>query len=170
MGEGIDAVLSERGGTHGAFKDNAAGAQRIKDILRDGENWRRMSDVQRESLDMIAHKIARILSGNPFYRDHWVDIAGYAKLAALTLADSVNITIARCYATNSIISFCEGRKNYLNMPNEIKVPLVRIILALGHISAYDCRNRFLWSEIGESANQALNFCEKIPDEQSFSIR
>lgn len=31
---------------------------------------------------MIAHKIGRILNGDPNYRDSWDDIAGYAKLAA----------------------------------------------------------------------------------------
>jgi hypothetical protein len=36
---------------------------------------------QREALDYIAGKLARILSGQPGYADHWDDIAGYAKLA-----------------------------------------------------------------------------------------
>ena len=31
---------------------------------------------------MIACKIARILSGDPNWRDHWDDIAGYATLVA----------------------------------------------------------------------------------------
>ena len=29
---------------------------------------------------MIAHKIGRILAGNPDFKDHWDDIAGYAVL------------------------------------------------------------------------------------------
>ena len=33
-----------------------------------------------EALEMIAHKIARILSGDADYADNWVDIAGYAQL------------------------------------------------------------------------------------------
>ena len=31
---------------------------------------------------MIAHKIGRILNGDPNYADSWVDIAGYAQLVA----------------------------------------------------------------------------------------
>jgi hypothetical protein len=31
---------------------------------------------------MIAHKIGRIVNGDPRYADSWVDIAGYAKLVA----------------------------------------------------------------------------------------
>jgi hypothetical protein len=34
----------------------------------------------RESLDMIFHKIARVLHGDPMYKDNWVDIVGYAQL------------------------------------------------------------------------------------------
>jgi hypothetical protein len=36
--------------------------------------------MQREALDMILHKIARIVNGNPNETDHWHDIAGYATL------------------------------------------------------------------------------------------
>ncbi len=35
---------------------------------------------------MIAHKIGRIVSGNPNVQDHWDDIAGYAKLASNEIA------------------------------------------------------------------------------------
>ena len=34
----------------------------------------------RESLEMIEHKIARIISGNAYEPDHWLDIMGYAAL------------------------------------------------------------------------------------------
>lgn len=33
-------------------------------------------------LEMIAHKVGRILAGNPHFEDHWADIAGYARLSA----------------------------------------------------------------------------------------
>jgi hypothetical protein len=35
-----------------------------------------------ETLDMIAHKIGRIIAGNAAEPDHWRDIAGYAQLVA----------------------------------------------------------------------------------------
>ena len=41
-----------------------------------------LSPDQREALEMIAHKIARILNGDPDYADSWHDIAGYAQLVA----------------------------------------------------------------------------------------
>jgi hypothetical protein len=40
------------------------------------------ADDQWEALEMIVHKIGRIVNGNPDVTDHWVDIAGYATLIA----------------------------------------------------------------------------------------
>jgi hypothetical protein len=42
--------------------------------------YTKLSADQRESLDMIQHKIGRILCGDPDYADSWHDIAGYAML------------------------------------------------------------------------------------------
>jgi len=39
-----------------------------------------LNDVQKEALEMILHKVARIVSGNPNHADHWHDIGGYSKL------------------------------------------------------------------------------------------
>lgn len=77
----IDQVLQERGTRYGEFAGHAVIAQDIKRQLRVG-NWRDLSPDKKEALDMIAHKIARILNGDPNYADSWVDIAGYAKLVA----------------------------------------------------------------------------------------
>jgi hypothetical protein len=33
-------------------------------------------------MEMICHKMARIMNGDPNYSDSWHDIAGYAKLVA----------------------------------------------------------------------------------------
>jgi hypothetical protein len=37
--------------------------------------------VEREALDQIAVKLARICAGDPACADHWRDLAGYAWLA-----------------------------------------------------------------------------------------
>jgi hypothetical protein len=73
-------LLLERGKTHGKFEDHAFITQRLKDVLYAGKA--KLNDCQKESLDMIVHKIGRITSGDPDFRDHWDDIAGYAKLVA----------------------------------------------------------------------------------------
>ena len=49
-------------------------------LVNEGRGWDALTARQAEALEMIAHKIARILNGNPNYADHWADIAGYATL------------------------------------------------------------------------------------------
>jgi hypothetical protein len=80
----IDQTLNERGARYGTFTGHAEIAQRLKAVMRVYEAKRGcdLDPDQREALEMIAHKIARILNGDPNYADSWVDIAGYAKLVA----------------------------------------------------------------------------------------
>lgn len=79
--ETIQETLKDRGKVHGNFVDNANIAQYIKDRYRSIDtNWDTMSNSMQEALDMIGHKIARILAGDPTHVDHWHDIAGYATL------------------------------------------------------------------------------------------
>jgi hypothetical protein len=73
-------LLYERKKTHGDYYRTAGTAQELKDVMRRGVNWKTLDDTQREALEMIATKIARVLSGNPHEADHWRDIAGYATL------------------------------------------------------------------------------------------
>lgn len=77
-----EAILAERGSTHGDFTANAHIMQLLKITLRNHSGWEDLSLDKKEGLEMIAHKIGRILCGNPDFRDHWDDIAGYAKLCA----------------------------------------------------------------------------------------
>lgn len=81
----VKEILQERGKTHGNFIYNSMVSQSMKIMFRDQPNWFGLSASQREALDMIAHKIGRILAGNPNFKDHWDDIAGYAQLIAKTL-------------------------------------------------------------------------------------
>jgi hypothetical protein len=80
-------ILGERAKTHGAFDLNAQISQDFKQYMYSKGNPPPLA-VHREALDMIFMKISRILSGNPDYRDHWDDIAGYAKLASLACPTS----------------------------------------------------------------------------------
>lgn len=74
-------LLNERAKTHGAFGTNAYYSQTMKELFRES-SWKSIPQVQRESLDAIALKLSRILSGSADFKDHWDDIAGYATLAA----------------------------------------------------------------------------------------
>jgi hypothetical protein len=76
-----DPLLVERQKTHGDFKLNAEISQGIKSWF-DMPQTSKLSKVHREALDMIALKLSRILSGQANFKDHWDDIAGYAKLGS----------------------------------------------------------------------------------------
>lgn len=80
----INEILDERGKRYGAFVGHAEIAQQLKGVIRVFEANRGcdLTFDQREALDMIVHKIARILNGDPNYADSWIDIAGYSQLVA----------------------------------------------------------------------------------------
>ena len=77
----VEDILEQRGKIYGDYAEVAGGAQAIKRVLRFGASYEHLTNKERESLDMIANKLARIVNGVQ-HRDSWVDVAGYAMLAA----------------------------------------------------------------------------------------
>jgi hypothetical protein len=75
-----EELIKERQNTHGDFRSNANISQMLKFVFRTQPSY--MNDRQKEALDMIALKLSRILSGHANFKDHWDDIAGYAKLGS----------------------------------------------------------------------------------------
>lgn len=79
----IAAIIAERDKAHGPFALQASLSQAFKETIRSTPNFAVKLDCdQHEALDMIAHKMARILAGSPNHIDTWDDIAGYALLVA----------------------------------------------------------------------------------------
>lgn len=76
---GVDATLAERQTQYGCYEDVAQVTQQILSALRIG-NYDKLPAPMKESLHMIASKMARIVNGDPKYLDNWHDIGGYAKL------------------------------------------------------------------------------------------
>jgi hypothetical protein len=87
MSENIENVLSERGDRYGPFTGHALVTQDLKRVvaLHLAARNKRLSPSQQEALDMIFHKIGRIVNGDPNYSDSWIDIAGYATLVVKIL-------------------------------------------------------------------------------------
>jgi capsid portal protein len=81
----IDEILSERGSRYGDFAAHAEITQAIKRIMYEAGNWDSMSSDKKEALEMIAHKIGRIINGDSTYIDSWTDIGGYARLVEVNL-------------------------------------------------------------------------------------
>ena len=85
MSTNITETLEERGKRYGVFAEHAEATQQLKKVV--GIYVRRkhvgcLAADQQEALDMICHKIGRIINGDPDYADSWHDIAGYAQLVA----------------------------------------------------------------------------------------
>jgi hypothetical protein len=80
----IQATLDERGTRYGDFIGHAEITCELKGIIAQYAITRekKLEPDQIEALDMICHKIGRILNGDPDYADSWHDIAGYAQLVA----------------------------------------------------------------------------------------
>ncbi len=76
----IETTLAEREKTHGRYRESAALAQTLKQVVRAHAVRSAVAPYQLEAIDMILFKIARIISGNPAHADHWHDVAGYATL------------------------------------------------------------------------------------------
>lgn len=82
MSDPTNALITERSKTHGDFTDHARITQNLKGMMTAEDRYLFLNACQRESLEMIVHKIGRIIAGDPDFRDHWDDIAGYARLVA----------------------------------------------------------------------------------------
>ena len=76
----VEDTLTERGKNYGDFTDNAKVAQGIKFAMLYSPGWDNAEHYMREALELIASKIGRLLSGDPYHVDGWHDIAGYAVL------------------------------------------------------------------------------------------
>ncbi|WP_234049837.1 MULTISPECIES: DUF6378 domain-containing protein [unclassified Xanthobacter] len=81
----LEGILANRAKTHGDFGIHAACTQ---DLKRMAKSWMKaagkngLDNDKQEALDMIFHKVGRIVAGDPDTEDHWRDIAGYATLVA----------------------------------------------------------------------------------------
>lgn len=81
----IDQVLKDRTEMYGDFKQLAKLSTSLKTHMSAHQGWHKLQPYQQESLDMIVHKIARIINGDHNNKDSWVDIAGYAQLVVKQL-------------------------------------------------------------------------------------
>lgn len=86
----IEKIIFERSKTHGDFAKVSLMSQQLKAVLAQGDNWAKLTDQQREAIEMICPKLARIMFGNNNTSEHWNDISGYALLAADDYKFNVN--------------------------------------------------------------------------------
>ena len=87
MPSDIDETLAQRGAAYGDFREQARIAQTLKEAMRDSPNWPSLPAYVQEGLDMVQHKISRLLNGDPFYDDNPHDIIGYTRLMQDRMAE-----------------------------------------------------------------------------------
>jgi len=79
-----EELLEERGKIYGDVRDNMNCAYELTQVLK---RYNRPIRIDYNSighmgcLDMIMHKLARIMTGKEIHLDNYDDICGYAKLA-----------------------------------------------------------------------------------------
>lgn len=100
----IDRTLEERGTRYGEFVDHARITQKIKLAMIDSNNWSKLAHDQKEALDMVAHKIGRILNGDPDYLDSWHDIIGYVRLVEQRLEKEQDVFKEKFFAERFVFS------------------------------------------------------------------
>ena len=90
MTDTITQTLTDRGKLRPLHRPRRV-TQRLKRVMAEelAKRGKPLADDQWEALEMIAHKIGRIINGDPDYDDSWVDIAGYAKLVSDRLQGTV---------------------------------------------------------------------------------
>ena len=90
MTTNVNDMLAGRESRYGSFQGHAKIAQDLKAVMHDRLGWDNLAPDQKEALEMVQHKIARILNGDPNYIDNWVDIAGYSQLVVNRLEKEDN--------------------------------------------------------------------------------
>jgi len=87
----VKALLEDRAKNYGTFEALSKIVQSLKSVIYKelGSRSKALADDQIEALDMICHKIARIINGDANHIDSWQDIAGYARLVAERLQGRV---------------------------------------------------------------------------------
>jgi hypothetical protein len=78
-------VLDSRGERYGQYAPKAEFIQVVKEHMRLSPSWVHMEAHTQEALDMIIHKIGRVIYGDYTHIDNFVDIAGYAELGVCEL-------------------------------------------------------------------------------------
>lgn len=168
----IQKTLNERGQRYGDFTDHAAICQEIKRVMVRTINWNgRLNDVQRQALDVIADKIARILSGDPNYADNWHDIQGYAKLAEERLPAGPDVGLSATERPTEGCSEC-GDPDCINAPGNAgsKSDIIRTlfgsILSAREVQKQSAKVKEQLGEIlkKDHARGAEVFPEDIPPE------
>jgi hypothetical protein len=80
-------MLAEGRKRYGIYQDTARIAQNIKRAFRASPNWEVLPDYIKESMDMLANKMARMLNGDWEHDDNLFDGANYLLIALRSMRE-----------------------------------------------------------------------------------
>jgi len=93
--------------------------------MRAEPGWEKLAADQRQALTVIADKIARMLNGDPNYRDNWHDILGYAKLVDDRMAASeqaVEVVVSDLLGEPGLGNPFQVREGFTRVTNGCPLP------------------------------------------------
>ena len=105
----VRETLDERGQRYGSFKGHAEVSQKLKNVMYE-ELAKRNKDLsysQYEAIEMIFHKLGRIVNGDANYIDSWRDIVGYTQLVVdelLVTDGSTDVTTVKMEVVDGVLS------------------------------------------------------------------
>jgi len=75
-------ILEERGNRYGEFDDLAEISQALKDTwyMKANLNFKEPTDAMNEAMEMVLHKLSRMINGDRYYEDNIIDIQNYLEL------------------------------------------------------------------------------------------
>lgn len=124
----IDQMLEGRESRYGSFEGHAKISQSLKRAMHDSPNWGKLTDVQKEGLEMVQHKIARMLNGDPGYLDNIVDIVGYSTLVKDVMESLDKHVKMKQNQLNKEIKSLRKRKNFSSVKNLIDSSTVKKVV------------------------------------------
>ena len=93
----IQKTLNDRGNNYGDFNNHALITQHFKALFKTliKDSKKTLPSYQIEAVEMVFHKLGRIINGNEFYIDSWRDMAGYLQLVVNELERTEGATDCR---------------------------------------------------------------------------
>ena len=91
----VEKILEERDKNYGSYGNFAKILQPLKEACRANAKWVQLSFKEKESFDMVLHKVVRIINGDFKFEDSWVDIIGYSKLCVDDVSNKIESSSIR---------------------------------------------------------------------------
>jgi len=153
----IEKTLKERKSRYGDFKENAECSQALKEVMRAFPGWERLSDSQKESLELNATKDSRIITGDCDWKDNWVDKEGYCRLIVKELEgnEALDELESGCFSFTSPFEEYKYSHEHKSRsePNEDDLPTIPLSLeeyakSKGFWKASDKKDNEWWASTG----------------------